>query len=63
VSLLCGICRSSTDNPEEAQAGKTFDGPMNPKPTPPGWKPRIDLGATMYETYEALKKLVTPRPL
>ena len=35
--------------------GRYWFKPKKPKPTPPGWKPRIDLGATMYEMYEALK--------
>lgn len=45
------------------ESGRYWLRPKRPKDPPPGWRSRIDLGTTLAEMYEALKKLATPRPL
>lgn len=44
--------------------GRYWYKPKRPKPTPPDWKPRLDLGTTESEMYSALAKIVqTDKPM
>lgn len=44
--------------------GRYWFKPKRPKAVVPGWKPRIDLGTTLVEVYEGLRKLVeSQRPV